>query len=84
MNHSVLPCTNDAAAQDAAEAYVLRHLPARENESFEEHLLVCPRCQDAVQEFEVFLRAARIALAESPNGQRHPREPKRRAKSAAC
>ncbi|MGA2186495.1 MAG: hypothetical protein ABSH47_26055 [Bryobacteraceae bacterium] len=84
MKHSVLTCTNDAAAQDAAEAYVFQRMAASESEYYEEHLLICPRCQDAVQEFDVFLSAARIALAEDPRGRREPRAPRPRAKSASC
>ena len=84
MNHSILPCTNDAAAQEAAEVYVLERMPAPENERYEEHLLVCPRCQDAVQESSVFFSAARVALAEYQDGRRHRHALGSRAKSASC
>jgi hypothetical protein len=81
MDHSLTPCTaKDAAVSDTAEAYVLQRMSARESERYEEHLLVCPRCQDAVREFDVFLTAARISLADSPHGHRHRRL---RAKSAS-
>jgi hypothetical protein len=63
---------------------VLQRLPAAENELFEEHLLVCPRCQDAVQQFDVFLSTVRLALTEPPRGRQRPRAPKPRAKSASC
>jgi hypothetical protein len=84
MNYSAELCAVDADAQDAAEAYVLQRMPADESELYEEHLLICPRCQDAVQEFDVFLSAARVALAEHPRRRRRPRTPRPRAKSASC
>jgi hypothetical protein len=84
MNQSLIPCTNDADRQDAAEAYVLQRLPAGEIERYEEHLLVCPRCQDAVSEFDVFLSVARVALAEFPEARQRRRTPRPRAKSASC
>ena len=79
MKHSVLTCTDDAA-----EAYVFQRMAASENESYEEHLLICPRCQDAVGDFDVFLSAARVALAEDPRGRREPGTPPPKAKSATC
>ena len=84
MNHCIPPsyCTDDADAQEAAEAYVLKRLPENEYERYEEHLLVCPRCQDAVQDFDVFLSNARIALAEPPHGHK-TRASTTRAKSAS-
>jgi hypothetical protein len=81
-DQSLLPCTDDAAAVEAAEAYVLQHLPVNEFESYEEHLLVCQRCQQAVAEFDLFLSAAREALSEYP--RRHRRASNGRAKSASC
>jgi len=84
MNKSAFPCTTDVAAiEEAAEAYVLKRLSPSESASFEEHLLVCPRCQDAVDEFDLFLSAARSALAEYPEERPHRRGRKARASSAS-
>lgn len=84
MSRSVLPCTTDVAAiEEAAETYVLKRMSTSESERFEEHLLACPRCQDAVAEFDLFLAAARSALAEYPDERPHRRGRKARAITAS-
>jgi hypothetical protein len=84
MNHAVPPCTDYAAAQEAAEAYVLKRLSVSDYERYEEHLLLCPRCQEAVEEFDVFLSAARAALGDLPRERKPRRAAKPRVKSASC
>jgi len=84
MNKLALPCTADVAAiEEIAEIYALKRMSARESELFEDHLLVCPRCQDAVDEFDLFLSAARSALAEYPEERPHRRGRRARASSAS-
>jgi hypothetical protein len=82
MNYSSLLCTDSIPAEEAAEAYVFRQIPEADLERYEEHLLVCPRCQDAVRQFDVFLSTVRLALAQRPNGK--STTPRTRAKSASC
>jgi hypothetical protein len=60
--------TCSIAETDRAEDYALRRLSASNSEHYEEHLLVCPQCQDAVQQFDAFLAAARIVLATHEAG----------------
>jgi len=81
MNASFLCNNNATIAEDAAEAYVLRRMNAEQIECYEEHLLTCPRCQDAVRDFDVFLATARMAFAEKPAQQRRAGRP--RTKSAS-
>lgn len=45
----------------ALEQYALGRLPEDELASLEEHLLVCPGCQDRLAETDAFIRAARQA-----------------------
>ena len=58
--------TCSIAETDHAEDYALRRLSASDNEQYEEHLLVCPQCRVALEQFEVFLSAARIVLDTIP------------------
>jgi len=84
MNKSALPCTADLAAiEENAEVYALKRMSPSESASFEEHLLACPRCQDAVAEFDVFLSAARSVLAEYPEERPRRRGRNARATSAS-
>ena len=85
MNYPVpVNCNNNAAAQEAAEAYALNRLSERDHERYEEHLLICSRCQDAVDEFEAFFAAIRSALSEPPMERKQRRAAKPRTKSANC
>ncbi len=57
------------ALEEAAEAYVMDKLGAADLAEFEEHLLVCRRCQNAVADADRFiqlLRAAAAPLVQSP------------------
>lgn len=57
------------ASEDALERYSLGSASEAEAEAFEEHLLVCPECQDRLAEMDVFVRATRLAarnLQERP------------------
>jgi len=75
-------CGDHAAAEEAAEAFVMRRMTVSEHERYEEHLLICERCQDAVRDFDAFLSAARGALG-GPVKKRHQTS-KLRAKTASC
>ena len=53
------------------EDYSLDHLAEPELEIVEEHILICPTCQDRLQEIDDFVRAFRMAheeLAAAENG----------------
>lgn len=58
------------ASEEVLERYALGTLSEAETEPFEEHLLVCPVCQDRLAEMDAFVeatrRAAERALVESP------------------
>lgn len=54
----------DHATEEALEHYSLGTLPECELEHFEEHLLVCPSCQDRLAETDRFIRAFRNAINE--------------------
>jgi len=57
------------ASEDALERYSLGVASEAEAEPFEEHLLVCPECQDRLAEMDLFVRATRLAarnLQERP------------------
>ena len=47
--------------QAALEDYSLNHLAEPELEVVEEHILICPTCQDKLQEVDDFVRAFRMA-----------------------
>lgn len=53
--------SGDHATEETLEQYSLGTLPDRELESFEEHLLVCPSCQDRLAATDRFIRAFRSA-----------------------
>jgi hypothetical protein len=46
------------------EEYSRAKLPDAEVECFEEHLLICPRCQDRLAEMDAFVDATRRAAAQ--------------------
>jgi len=56
--------SGDHATEEALEQYSLGALPESELENFEEHLLVCPSCQDRLAEIDRFIRAFRNAITE--------------------
>jgi anti-sigma factor RsiW len=49
---------------DAIEMYALGRLPDRDLAAFEEHLLICPSCQDRLDEQDGFVHTMRAALTE--------------------
>jgi len=84
MNYSVSrACTSENDVQELAEAYVLKRLPATDLEQYEEHLLVCERCQTAIEEFDVFLSTARALFAEYPDDKPRRRKAQPRSRTAA-
>lgn len=52
------------APEEMLEEYSRAKLPDAEVECFEEHLLVCPRCQDRLAEMDAFVDAIRRAAAQ--------------------
>ncbi len=52
------------ASEDDLELFCLGRLPSLETEMLEEHLLVCPDCQDRHRETEDYIRALKTAAAE--------------------
>jgi hypothetical protein len=55
---------NGHAPEEMLEEYSRGRLPEAEAECLEEHLLVCPRCQDRLAEVDAFVGAARQAAAK--------------------
>jgi anti-sigma factor RsiW len=55
---------NGHAPEGMLEEYSRAKLPDAEVECFEEHLLVCPRCQDRLAEMDAFVDATRRAAAQ--------------------
>ncbi len=53
--------SGDHASEEVLEAYSLGTLSGEELDEFEEHLLVCPLCQDRLEETDRFIRAFRSA-----------------------
>jgi hypothetical protein len=52
------------ATGDRLEEYCLGRVPAAEQESLENHLLVCPACQELLRETDYYVRTMRQAAAE--------------------
>ena len=48
---------------DALELYSLQRLPESELDSFEEHLLICPACQDRLAESDSYVHTMQQALS---------------------
>ena len=65
MTLSLLHCSREAL-DEQAEAYVLGHLAAREEQAYEEHLLLCQTCRDAVETVQEFIDVFRHALTPAP------------------
>jgi hypothetical protein len=49
---------------DTLERYVMNRLPESELEPAEEHLLICPQCQDRLEARIEFVTAMKAAMAE--------------------
>lgn len=58
--------------EEALEAYSLGKMVDPESETFEEHLLLCPGCQDRLQQMDEFVSAFKIAAARM--GKEEPRD----------
>ena len=54
--------------EDILEAYSLGHLSAADVAPIEEHLLVCPTCQDRLQATDLFVATIRHVLREPHPG----------------
>jgi len=50
-------------SEHALEAYAFRRLSEEETAGIEEHLLACDSCQDALQEVDLFIQAAKATMA---------------------
>ena len=50
------------------EEYVMRMLSAEECTPLEEHLLVCPACQDLLAEADEYIEIAKTALTRMTHG----------------
>jgi anti-sigma factor RsiW len=61
--------------EDAIEMYALGRLPDRDLAAFEEHLLICPSCQDRLDEQDGFVHTMRDALAEVARDPQPERQP---------
>ena len=53
-------------SEEILEEYVFHRLPDALAAQVEEHLLICPSCQDAITETDRFLSALRLAVKEPP------------------
>ncbi len=58
-----MPPRYEHASEDELEAYALGYLSEGELAPFEEHLLICPECQQRLSQTEAFIRALRAAAA---------------------
>jgi len=63
MNWALLHSSIEATG-DTAEAYVLGHLNGSECREYEEHLLVCGKCREAVDTVEEFITVLRQATSQ--------------------
>ena len=75
MNHSFVPCFDEAKLHEAAELFAMARMSGRRTRRYEEHLLICPRCQDAVAGFDEFRATLRLAVGDAAVPQ---------ARSASC
>jgi len=76
MTHS-LPCNDPVSLHDAAERYAMGRMSRADHARYEEHLLVCPRCQEALAGFDAFVASMRGAVEKAEA------EPPGRAASAS-
>lgn len=53
------------ALEEVAEAYVMNKLNSHDLAEFEEHLLVCRKCQNAVAEADHFIHLLRAAAGST-------------------
>jgi len=50
-------------AEEQLEQYAMGSLPQSEEANLEEHILLCPECQDSLEEMDVYLRSMRVAMS---------------------
>lgn len=58
------PALNEHAGEEILERYSMGGLSGEQLEAFEAHLLVCPTCQERLEETDAYIRATRTALAK--------------------
>ena len=56
---------NRHVTDDQLDLYALGRMPEAEQEEFEEHLLICEQCREALSAQEVYVRSMRAAARES-------------------
>jgi len=49
-------------AEEQLEQYAMGSLPQSGEASLEEHILLCPECQDRLEEMDVYVRTMRVAM----------------------
>jgi putative zinc finger protein len=49
--------------EDVFENYAFNRLSGKETEDFEEHLLICERCQETLEQTDVYVRLMKTATA---------------------
>jgi anti-sigma factor RsiW len=65
-------------SDERLEQYLLGRLPETEVNEVEDHLLVCPSCQDLLEETQEYMTTMKVATAKAlSNPQQAPREPVR-------
>jgi anti-sigma factor RsiW len=57
-------------SEDALEEYALGRLPSAHCEPLDEHLLVCPACQNALEVIDDYVNVIRAALAAFPRSRK--------------
>ena len=51
---------------DLLEEYALRRVPARNRAPLEEHLLICPACQNSLAKIDEYILVMKTAMAALP------------------
>ena len=59
-------------SDDLLDEYALKRLPEAEAAALEEHLLICPHCQERLQLTDDFIAALRATLASRAGSQNQP------------
>jgi len=50
-------------AEEQLEQYAMGSLPQSKEASLEEHILLCPECQDRLEEMDVYVRTMRVVMS---------------------
>ncbi|HEX8985083.1 MAG TPA: hypothetical protein VF767_06625 [Bryobacteraceae bacterium] len=69
------PMPGDHTTEDQLEDYCLGRIPASELEGTEEHLLVCPDCQEHLRETDRYIRTMRAAIGVLASAPPRPARP---------